>query len=118
MNKFTLSEKYVIFLLKFLIYHHENCHISMKNLLILLSLISFSSICIGQNPTNPDKKSDIVQSSCSENQICCYYNTHSPIGWDLKCLSREECENLSGTIFDADKCVVISGDKTNVETPK
>lgn len=90
----------------------------MKNILILASFIFFSSISFGQNTPSTDKKSEIIPSACSPNQICCYYNTHTSAGWDLKCLSREECEKLSGTIFDADKCVAIPEDKPKKESPK
>lgn len=92
--------------------------IKMKNLIISVFFFLLSGLSFGQNSPSNDKKSEIIPSACSPNQICCYYNTKTSAGWDLKCLTREECEKLSGTIFDADKCVVIPEEKPKKDTPK
>jgi len=90
----------------------------MKHLLLLAGLFSLSGLCLGQNAPTTNQKAEIIPSSCLPNQICCYYNTHTSAGWDLKCLTREECEKLSGTIFEADKCLAIPEEKTEKEAPK
>jgi hypothetical protein len=91
----------------------------MKNVFILLGFISFSGICFGQASVNTDKKPDnIIPSACTSEQVCCYYNTHSTAGWNLTCLTREECKKLGGTIFSSDKCVVITEDKPKKEERK